>query len=99
MRLRVLGSRVLVRPHRVPDTSPGGLHLPYIYGAPLATTGIVVAAPHPAPCRVGDHVVFSDAVGQELQIGEDTLLILPFHGILAIVEGASDAGQRVDHTT
>lgn len=95
--LRVLGDRVLIKPQRNPDQTASGLHLPESRADQYAEMqGTVAALGHPlcATCashrescvQVGDHVLFSWSVGQQITLDEEVYLLMRESELLAIVE-------------
>ena len=87
LQLIPLGDRVLIRPQKNPEVSPGGLHLPEHRKPEVAgwITGLGETA-NKAALRVGDYVLFSWQSGQELYINEERLLMMREQDVLAVVE-------------
>ena len=94
MKTRVLHDVVFVRPTGQPTVSDGGLHL--VYDRQRSTMrGIVVALGEgpvtakgvrlPHTVNVGDNVIFSPDVGEELFFEKETVIALRETDILAVV--------------
>lgn len=97
MTLKVRGERIFVRPDEQPAMSEGGLHLVYdrqrstMRGTVLAlgdgpVTAKGVRLPHLV--KVGDAVIFSPDVGEELSFEKDIIISMRETDVLAVVEGA-----------
>lgn len=100
--LTPLGDRILIRPEANPETTESGLHL--VEHRKPETMGEVVEVPerigtdcpecghriYHVPCiKVGDTVVFSWNVGQELQIDDARYLLMRESDVLAVLEGVT----------
>lgn len=100
MNLRVLDDRVFIRPDVLPDRSSSGLHLVH-NGHKSAMYGVVVARGegpltssgkrYEHLVRVGDRVIFSPNVGEELFFERDLIVSMRETDVLAvIVNGAKE---------
>lgn len=100
--LTPLGDRILIRPEANPEMTESGLHL--VEHRKPETLGEVVSIPeriahdcaecghrtHAVPLvKVGDTVVFSWNVGQEIQIEDDRYLLMRESDLLAVLEGVN----------
>lgn len=94
--LTPLSDRVLIRPRPQPTQTESGLHLSEHYKPEQIGTVVSIGPLVCSKCRticppdfaVGDQVLFSWAVGQELFVNhtEDRLLMLKASDILAVIE-------------
>lgn len=95
MNLRVLGNRVLIRPHIASAMElPAGLIAPDNFIPECATTGEVVGIglgfAHPGfenpEALLGQSVCFSPADGQEIEFKREALLILKAEELLGLFQ-------------
>jgi chaperonin GroES len=95
MKLRPLGSRVIVRPEVVEEKSKGGVYIPDTVTKERPQIGIVVAVGDgkndkgekiPMEVKVDNKIIFSKYAGTEIKVGDQDQLILAENDILAIVE-------------
>lgn len=95
MKVRVCHDRVFIRPDKQPDMSEGGLHLIYdrqhstmrgtvvaLGDGPVTAKG--VRLPHTV--AVGDRVIFSPDVGEELFFEKESVIAMSEEHILAVIQ-------------
>lgn len=95
MKFQLLGDRVLIRPTPTKTETSGGILLPEVYAEPIATTGeIVQVGEGPRngkgvllahTVELGQQVVFSNTVGQVIELDGEDFLIVPESHILAVL--------------
>lgn len=89
MKLRAKGDLVFVRPKEQPVTSAGGLHLIYDRQQSTVQGTILAIGPkvrEPREFAIGDCVVFSPDVGEELSFQQQIVIAMRESDILAVVQ-------------
>jgi chaperonin GroES len=83
--MRLLSSFVLVRPSAPEKVRASGLVIPDASHAKPEQGTVVESGPG---CEVdpGDVVLFSKYTGATIRVGEEDLLMVPYHDIFAVVE-------------
>ena len=81
-----LGDRVLVKPDAAVSETKSGLAL--VEDWPQETTGVITAlgAGVREDLRVGDHILFPQSVGQELNLEDARFFVMRERDVLAILE-------------
>jgi chaperonin GroES len=91
MGLRLLADRIAIRPDEAATTSKGGIEL--IAPEKVAKGTIVYVGPgkfddkgnfNPVSVNVGDHISYMNANAEEIELEDETLLILTEDAILAV---------------
>lgn len=83
-----LGDRVLVQPDPLDEETASGLIVKQAWRP--ETTGVITAIGEKvSSVKVGDHVIFSWQVGQEitLNLGEARYLLMRESDLMAVIEG------------
>lgn len=81
-----LGSRIFVRPLSRPTQTSGGLHLPDVANDLPDTMGVVVAVGDKVEnVLVGEQVIFSAYVGQEVYFDDEKHIVIDSDDIVAVV--------------
>lgn len=96
LKLRPLGSRVIVKPEVVQEKTKGGIYLPDTASKEKPQMGVVVAVGTgrilengqkvPMEVKTNDRVIFSKYAGTEIKIENEEYLILNENDILAVSE-------------
>ena len=90
-----MGDRLLVRPQEADDKTEAGIIIPET-AQEQSLRGEVLAKGHgkrtdngeylKIPCEIGETIIFSKYAGTEIKAAGETLLILPFVDVIAIVK-------------
>lgn len=95
MRLRPIGNRIVVRPRKADEVSAGGIVIPdSAIDKPMEGEVIAVGSGEihndgtrtAMSINVGETVIFTKNVGQEIKIDGEDLLVLSETDILTVVE-------------
>ena len=94
MNLKPLGDRIFVRPDPEPEQTESGLHLRRNWTPKQSGTVVAVGETtcehckrvRPTDIKVGDWVLFSWQVGQDVTLndGQESFLIIPIRDVLAV---------------
>lgn len=93
--LRAIGDRVIVRPMKTPDRTPGGLLIPESAQQTSTTSGYVLSAGEDAEVSSCQTVLFSKFAGVKLESDGEELVVLRTDEILAvsITGGATETSK------
>lgn len=86
--MKLIGNRVLVRPHTASDKTEGGLFIPDMAQRPSEVVGEVVALGElqSPEVNVGDTVLFSPHAGIETDAYGERMFVMRETDILAVIE-------------
>ena len=94
MKLKPLGDRVVLRQLEAEETTKSGIVLPGQNKEKPQQAEVVAVGPgavvdgklEPMEVKVGDHVIYSRFVGNEIKIDDDEVMVVSQKDILAIIE-------------
>ena len=94
MKLKPLGDRVVLKQLEAEETTKSGIVLPGQNKEKPQQAEVVAVGPgavvdgkvEPMEVKVGDHVIYSRFVGNEIKIEEDEVMVVSQKDILAIIE-------------
>lgn len=94
MKLKPLGDRVVLRQLAAEETTKSGIVLPGQNKEKPQQAEVVAVGPgavvdgklEPMEVKVGDHVIYSRFVGNEIKIDDDEVMVVSQKDILAIIE-------------
>ncbi|MDD5948181.1 MAG: co-chaperone GroES [Lachnospiraceae bacterium] len=94
MKLKPLGDRVVLRQLEAEETTKSGIVLPGQNKEKPQQAEVIAVGPgavvdgklEPMEVKVGDHVIYSRFVGNEIKIDDDEVMVVSQKDILAIIE-------------
>ena len=94
MKLKPLGDRVVLRQLEAEETTKSGIVLPGQNKEKQQQDEVIAVGPgavvdgklEPMEVKVGDHVIYSRFVGNEIKIDDDEVMVVSQKDILAIIE-------------
>ena len=94
MKLTPLGDRVVLKQVEAEETTKSGIVLPGQNKEKPQQAEVVAVGPgavvdgklEPMEVKVGDHVIYSRFVGNEIKIDDDEVMVVSQKDILAIIE-------------
>lgn len=94
MKLKPLGDRVVLRQLEAEETTKSGIVLPGQNKEKPQQAEVIAVGPgavvdgklEPMEVKVGDHVIYSRFVGNEIKLDDDEVMVVGQKDILAIIE-------------
>lgn len=94
MKLKPLGDRVVLRQLEAEETTKSGIVLPGQNKEKPQQAEVIAVGPgavvdgklEPMEVKVGDHVIYSRFVGNEIKLDDDEVMVVSQKDILAIIE-------------
>jgi chaperonin GroES len=94
MKLKPLGDRVVLRQLEAEETTKSGIVLPGQNKEKPQQAEVIAVGPgavvdgklEPMEVKVGDHVIYSRFVGNEIKLEDDEVMVVSQKDILAIIE-------------
>lgn len=88
MKIKPLGTRVLIEPFKPSEKTKGGIILPDQAKQEKAEGIVIAVGPDTMHLEEGDHVVFAKYAGDELTYNGSECKIIDEDDVIATIEGA-----------
>ena len=89
MALQLIGDRVLLRPRAKTEVTAGGIILGENVGDKPQEAQVIAVGPgskdYTMTVKVGDQIMHGKYAGTEIEIGDETLLIMPESDVLVVL--------------